>query len=176
MQIVHKLIRKISIWYFKRSGWIFTGEIPDFEPKSVIIANRFSGKKDFVFALAVLTLTHFRCSMLVDKRYFNFLVKRILRRLSCRPYDFRNALAERDRLCSIYASRKKQSMVFVTRMKSENSNVFRDDFYIVAQRLKVPIIMVSFDKGRRIIKIHSAFLPSDEARDLEFCRKFLREK
>ncbi len=176
MQIVHKLLRKISIWYFKRSGWIFTGEIPDFEPKSVIIANRYSGKKDFVFALGVLTLTHFRCSMLVDKRYFNFLVKRILHRLSCRPYDFRNPMSERERLCAIYASRKKQSMVFVTRMKSEDPTVFRDDFYAVAHRLKVPIIMVSFDKNRRIIKIHTAFLPSDESRDLEFCRKFLKEK
>ncbi|MFM9984690.1 MAG: hypothetical protein ACKVOK_05615, partial [Flavobacteriales bacterium] len=159
---MHKLIRKISIWYFKRSGWIFSGEIPDFEPKTVIIANRFSGKKDFVFALAVLTLTHFRCSMLVDKRYFNFLIKKVLHRLSCRPYDFRNPLAERERLITIYSSRKKQSMVFVTRKKSEDPTVFRDDFYFVAQRIKVPIIMVSFDKLKRIVKIHTAFLPSDD--------------
>lgn len=67
-------------------------------------------------------------------------------------------------------------MLFVTRLKHEDSEVFREDFYHIAQKLKIPIIMVSFDKSRKLVKIHSAFLTSDKERDLAFCRKFLREK
>ncbi len=170
---MHKLLRKLVVFWFKRSGWDFYGYLPQHYNKCVILGAPHTSKKDFFLALAVLSITGYRATMLIGKKSRSFWNRFFLNQLSTREFDFDNASEETENLIQLMQERKKQTLIFTNRNLGDGPDVFRETFYDVAVACKVPIVLVAFDYRRKVIKIHSEFMPSvNRQRDIRFCKNF----
>lgn len=167
-----KFIRRIAVWWFRKSGWSFSGQIADFQPKTIVLAGPNLGILNFFVAIAVLTMTGVRSTLLVHSKYFNVAFGTILRRLSCRPYNPNNTDEETQNLSNLFKSRKKLTLIFDNADRREGTSVSQPVFYAIADELHLPIVLVTIDKKKKHVRIYSEFMPSgNRARDLGYCKK-----
>ena len=166
---------RVITWWFRRSGWIFTGPLPKTLKHCVIVVAPHTSRKDFFLAIAVCHLAKFRSDIMVRETYFRFPIKRFLHQLGARPYAHQSDLRLKNWIVKNIRSRPQYSVVLTTRLLSDDMGEFRTLWYDIALETGIPIVPVFIDSKRRHVKIHSHFVPSvSRERDLHFVQQFFQ--
>lgn len=171
---MYKWIRKIAVWWFLKSGWSYSGQLADFQSKTVVFAGPQNGVQAFFIGIAVLTISGVRSTMLVRSSRFNALFKTVFRGLSCRMFRKECPNEEFVQLKDLFLKRKKLTLIFSKEKGSSSERVFPELFYDLAADLNLPIVLVTIDKRRKHVKLYSEFLASNRKRDLKYCSKVFK--
>lgn len=167
------MLKAIIAFWFRRSGWRFTGTLPKRLKKSIIIGAPNTSRQDLFLAVAVSRLSRFHARILIDSGYFNLFSSPFLKNLNAHPFDYSQSdLSWRD-LTNTFNERKKFCVVFSPEGTRDRNDDWHDEFHDLALKLDVPIVMVALDYRGKKVKFHTHFRPSlDKERDLDYMRNW----
>lgn len=142
-------------------------------PKSILVVGPNVRRSDFLLALGVSYLARFRSKFLIPEKYFTFPIKHFLKRYGGFSYDPENREQTLRTLLNCYRDRKKFIIAVKWYPADLGENSTPPLFYEVAQKAKIPVVMVGMDRRRKIVKFHGYFLTSDnQVRDLQFMTNY----
>lgn len=147
-------------------GWAFEGAVPDVS-KMVLIVAPHTSNWDFLTGLWAKLALRIDVSFLGKHTLFWWPLGAFLRSIGGIPID--RARAQGVAEDAVRALRESERMVLViapegTRRKTER---WKSGFYRIAVNAGVPILLVAFDYGRRVVRLGLLFHPTgDYERDL----------
>ena len=150
---MHKLAKFI---YFKLLGWKLNGSFPDVD-KCVIIVVPHTHWLDFFLGLLIRKAINQEINYIGKKSLFNPPFGWFFRWTGGAPVDRSKNSNTVDTIVQIFNSRKTFRLALApegTRKKVEH---LRTGFYHIAKKAGVPILMVTFDFGKKEIKIGELF-------------------
>jgi 1-acyl-sn-glycerol-3-phosphate acyltransferase len=147
-------------------GWTFEGSVPDL-PKMVLIVAPHTSNWDFLTGLWAKLALRLKVSFLGKHTLFWWPLGAFLRSIGGIPIDRARARGVAED--AVRALQERERMVLViapegTRSKTER---WKSGFYRIAVAAGVPILLVAFDYGRKVIRLGPLFHPTrDYERDL----------
>ena len=167
------MLKAIITYWFKRSGWTFSGSIPKRVKKSVFVVAPNTSRYDFLLGVAVSHITKFRVRILVDKKYFRFPFKALLNSLGGEAYDPAHPRETESYWVNKFNERQKCAVVFTPEQSLARNDDWDTSFYGVAQKTESPIVLVALDYRKKQVKFHSMFyVTGNKERDLDFMRNW----
>lgn len=166
------MINRLLRYWFRKSGWIFTGSIPKRLNQCVFVAGPHTRTQDFYLAQAVMGLTYYRTKVLVDEACFSGLRGFFLKRMGAvsLPADAEEAYKM---LADGLDGGGRCSYLFTPHRAGKKSAEFSELFYRLSLDFNLPIVPIGIDHGRKRIKFHIHFVTSiDKQRDLNFLKRF----
>lgn len=154
-------------------GWCIEGDIPNL-PKFVLIGAPHTSNWDFVLAMATLSALNIKVSWMGKHTLFRWPFKGVLKWLGGVPVDRTNrsgGIVSQ----TIEVMNKRDQFVIALMPEGTRTKVHRwkSGFYRIAQGAKVPIVLVRFDYGRKVIGIGPVIEPSgDITADLAHIQSF----
>jgi len=148
-------------------GWTFEGAIPD-APKMVLIVAPHTSNWDFLTGLWAKFALRLKASFLAKHTLFWWPLGTFLRSIGGIPIDRSQARGVAD--SAIRAFREEKALILViapegTRRKTER---WKSGFYRIAEAAEVPVLLVAFDYGRKVVRLGPLFQPTgDYEKDLE---------
>ena len=147
-------------------GWSFEGAIPDV-PKMVLVVAPHTSNWDFLTGLWAKFGLQLKAGFLAKHTLFWWPLGAFLRSIGGIPIDRSQARGVAD--SAIRALREQERMILVvapegTRRKTER---WKSGFYRIAEAAGVPILLVAFDYGRKVVLLGPLFEPTgDYEKDL----------
>lgn len=168
------MFKRLMSYWFRHSGWIFTGTLPKRLNKSVIVAAPHTRTRDLMVAFGVISLTHFSTGILVDERRMKGLSGLLLRMCKAVPLPA-DREAAKAQLLDAYAAHRTCSFIFTPYRNGKRTELWDDLFYEIASETGMPIVPVGLDHHNRRVKFHAYFYPSiDPKRDLGFLKRYFQ--
>lgn len=147
-------------------GWRFEGAIPDV-PRMVLIVAPHTSNWDFLTGLWAKFALQLKAGFLAKHTLFWWPLGEFLRSIGGVPIDRSQARGVAD--SAIRALRHEERLILViapegTRGKTDR---WKSGFYRIAEAASVPILLVAFDYGRRVVRLGPLFEPTgDYEKDL----------
>jgi 1-acyl-sn-glycerol-3-phosphate acyltransferase len=147
-------------------GWTFEGSVPDL-PKMVLIVAPHTSNWDFLTGLWAKLALRLKVSFLGKHTLFWWPLGPFLRSIGGIPIDRAHAQGVAEE--AVRAMREGERMLLVvapegTRSKTER---WKSGFYRIAVAAGVPILLVAFDYGRKVVRLGPLFHPTgDYEKDL----------
>ncbi len=151
------MIRSFMKLMFKLYGWKVVGAKPDL-PKYIIIVAPHTSNVDFFVGVAARSIAHIRSSYLAKRELFKIpVVGWFLKALGGVPVDRSNHTNLVDQIVEIFKNRE----IFTITVTPEGTRSYvekwKTGFWHIAKNAGVPIVMVAFDYGRKIVEINEPF-------------------
>jgi len=145
-------------------GWSFEGRIPDV-PKMVLIVAPHTSNWDFLTGLWAKLALRLKASFLAKHTLFWWPLGPFLRAIGGIPIDRSHARGVTED--AVRALRESERLVLViapegTRSKTER---WKSGFHRIALAAAVPILVVSFDYGKKVIRLGPLVHPSESYDD-----------
>jgi len=161
-----------TIIYKKILGWKVSGQFPELKQYVVIVAPHTSWH-DFYMGILVRSVLSVKVNFVAKKELFVFPLGWLFRALGGFPVDRtegQNTVANTVALFHQYPTFKLAIAPEGTCKKVEH---WKTGFYHIAKMAKIPIIMVSFDYGKKEHRVSEPFYPSkNETIDFEQMHRF----
>jgi 1-acyl-sn-glycerol-3-phosphate acyltransferase len=160
------LAAALGLLMMRIRGWTFEGSVPDL-PKMVLIVAPHTSNWDFLTGLWAKLALRLKVSFLGKHTLFWWPLGAFLRSIGGIPIDRARARGVAED--AVRALQERERMVLViapegTRSKTER---WKSGFYRIAVAAGVPILLVAFDYGRKVIRLGPLFHPTrDYERDL----------
>lgn len=155
-------------------GWNFEGALPN-EPKFVIIVAPHTSNWDFPLGVVGLFSLGFRVSFLGKHTIFKWPLGPIMRWLGGIPVE---RSVSRDRVAeAVAAFNAADKLILVIAPEGTRKLVpkWKTGFYHAAHGAHVPIVPISFDFGRKTIKVGEPFVTTgDQDGDIAQIKEFFR--
>ncbi len=160
---------------FSTFGWKTKGEIPDLD-KYVIVVAPHTSNWDFFVGLAARYILHLRSHFLAKNSLFKVpVVGWFLKSIGGHAVDRSRKTNMVDQVVEIFENNNK----FVLTVTPEGTRSYQPNwktgFYRIAEKAKVPIVMVGFDYGNRVVEVLDPFHPTgDLESDIEKMKDYYR--
>lgn len=166
-------MKRLAIWWFKKSGWRFVGSLPKRKLKIVMLAGPHTSYRDFVFAVAIRELTRYQALIGVSANTWKWWNSWLLRSTGGLKVPADNDPQAQEILINRLKSKKRSTIVLTFNLKGDLSPKGSDFFYRVVQSSDAELVLVAFDHRRKVVKFHSAFkLSGHKERDLSYIRSY----
>jgi len=163
----NRLSRMFARGLMRLSGWRIDADIPDI-PKFVLIGAPHTSNWDFILAMGTIFSLGIQVSWLGKHSMFQWPLKSIFTWLGGIPVDrtIKNGglVAQ-----TIESFRMRDKLIVGMMPEATRAKVaeWKTGFYHIAQGARVPIILVGFDYGRKVMSIRRAIDPTgDLAQDM----------
>jgi 1-acyl-sn-glycerol-3-phosphate acyltransferase len=151
-------------------GWTFEGSVPDL-PKMVLIVAPHTSNWDFLTGLWAKLALRLGASFLGKHTLFWWPLGAFLRSIGGIPIDRARAQGVTDDAVRALQEGERVVLVIAPEGTRGKTELWKSGFYRIAVAAGVPILMVAFDYGRKVIRLGPLFHPTgDYERDLEEIR------
>ena len=167
----------LAWWFFRVRGWKTKGSFPYSLKQSVIIAGPHTHNVDFLLGLAVRKKLHFEfVQFLGKKELFNPITGWFFRLLGGHPVDRRKKNKMVDQVVALYHQNERFHIALSPEGTRTKVYKFKTGFYHIAKNAKVPILMVGFDFGKRLVVFADPIFPTDnEQADMRLIIDFFKQ-
>lgn len=160
--------------YFKLLGWKTIGEFPKLS-KCVVAVAPHTSWIDFFLGLLIRRVINQDINFIGKKSLFNPPFGWYFRWMGGAPIDRSKSSDTVTAIANIF----NENEVFRLGLSPEGTRKkvekWKTGFYYIAKAAKVPIILVAFDYGQKLVKISDPMMPSDNIdTDFKTYRKFFK--
>jgi 1-acyl-sn-glycerol-3-phosphate acyltransferase len=143
------------------AGWRFEGSFPDL-PRMVLIVAPHTSNWDFVVGLSAKLALRLKASFLAKHTLFWWPLGAYLRSIGGIPIDRSAPLGVVDE--ALRALRKSGRYILVIAPEGTRRRVgrWKSGFYRIAEAARVPIFLVAFDYGRKVVRLGPLFEPTGD--------------
>ncbi|MGD9330567.1 MAG: lysophospholipid acyltransferase family protein [Desulfobacterales bacterium] len=172
--IIRPLMRWLSLFFFKCTGWKREGHLPDVD-RYIIIAAPHTSNWDFIYTLCLAFIFRINPQIMMKASWFRGPMGPLFRWLGALPIDrrrSRNVVAQ-----SVEAFQKGRPMVLVVPPSGTRRKVtyWKTGFYHIACGAGVPIALGFIDYQRKVGGFGPLFHPTgDIEQDMVSIREFYR--
>ena len=163
------MLQRLSKWLLALWGFKVTGFYPESIPKKVYAVYPHTSNWDFLLGILV------KFSMPIDVNYvgkdslFKWPYGFIFRKLGGIPVDRSKSNQFVDQMAEQYQKYPKLAFAIAPEGTRKKVGKFKSGFYYIAVKANVPIILVKFDFGQRIVDFSEPFYPTgDYVKDMKF--------
>lgn len=161
--------------YFKLLGWKLNGQFPKLD-QCVVIVIPHTHWLDFFLGLLIRKVIKEEINYIGKKSLFKPPFGWFFRWTGGAPVDRSKSSNTVDNIVQIFKERKVFRLALAPEGTRKKVTQLRTGFYHIAQKAKVPIVMVAFDFGKKEIKIGEPFWVTDnQESDFSKIRDFYRE-
>lgn len=138
------------------AGWRFEGNFPDV-PKMVLIVAPHTSNWDFPVGLMAKFALRLGCRYIAKHSLFWWPLGVFLRAVGGIPVNRAAAGDFVDETVRIFEAREKLALVITPEGTRSKVDRWKSGFHRIARAAAVPIVLVTFDYGRRIVRLGPAF-------------------
>ncbi len=163
--------------YHNLLGWKMIGDFnADSVKKCVIVVVPHTSWHDFYIGLLIRKLANIKISFLAKKELFKWPLGWYMRKVGGISLDRTSGQNKVEAIAELFHKRNELRLALApegTRKKVED---WKTGFYHIAKTAEVPIIMVTFDFGKKQNLISAPFYPSNDIeKDLKFMYDFFKD-
>jgi 1-acyl-sn-glycerol-3-phosphate acyltransferase len=154
--------------------WRIEGAVPDV-PKCVIVGAPHTSNWDFVLTIVTAAALDLKIAWMGKHTLFRAPFGRLFRWLGGIPIDRRDAGGVVAQNVAEFSRRDKLLLCITPEGTRSKVREWRTGFYHIAVGAQVPIMLVAFDYGRKVVAVGRMFMPSgDLAADLAEIQAYYR--
>jgi 1-acyl-sn-glycerol-3-phosphate acyltransferase len=158
----NRLSRAIAQRLMSMFGWRIAADLPDL-PKFVLVGAPHTSNWDFILTMATQFALGIRISWLAKRSLFRWPIGGIMSWLGGVPVDrdSRNSGTVRQ---TIEAFNRQEKFIIAVMPEGTRSKVknWKTGFYRIAEGANVPVVLVKFDYGRRVMGVGPAIKPTGD--------------
>lgn len=163
-----------SFIYHKILGWKLIG---DFNGESIkkcmVIVVPHTSWHDFYIGLLIRQVVGLKISFLGKKELFRWPIGWYLKKVGGIPLDRTPGQNKVEAIAEIFEKREELRLAIAPEGTRKKVKEWKTGFYHIAKAAQVPIIMVTFDFGKKQNLISEPFYPTDNIKeDLKFMYSF----
>lgn len=143
-------------WALTVAGWRFEGTFPDV-PKMVLIVAPHTSNWDFPVGLMAKFALRLGCRYIAKHSLFWWPLGAFLRAVGGIPIDRAAATDFVEETVRIFDAREKLVLVITPEGTRSRVDRWKTGFHRIARAATVPIVLVTFDYGRKIVRLGPAF-------------------
>jgi 1-acyl-sn-glycerol-3-phosphate acyltransferase len=151
--------------YFKLMGWKLVGNTTlskDTIKKAVIIAVPHTSWHDFFIGLFLRRIIGVNINFVGKKELFKGLVGWYLKKVGGRSIDRTSGQDKVQAIAKLFETHEEFRLSLAPEGTRKKVAEWRTGFYFIAKEARVPIIMITFDFGKKQNKISEPFYPTDD--------------
>lgn len=161
---------------FKLAGWKVNGSIPTSLKQYVMIVAPHTSNWDFMVGLAARSILRIDTKYVAKKELFRFPFGWFFKKLGGFPVDRSKNNNFVDAVADLFTEHPVFSICITPEGTRSYAEKWKSGFYYIAQKAKIPIVMVAFDYGNKQVKVEPAFMPSgDYEKDLKMMLDYYRK-
>lgn len=146
----------------KISGWKLEGNIDASIKKCVLIVAPHTSWFDFFIGLLVRNILDLQIDFVAKKELFKFPFGWYFKLVGGTPLDRTPKQNKVEAIAGIFKSREVFRLALSPEGTRKKVKVWKTGFYYIAKEAKVPIVMVSFDYKRKLVKFSDPFYTSSD--------------
>lgn len=139
--------------YFKLMGWKLIGKFPGHLDKFVIIVVPHTSGLDFFLGLLIREVWNEQINFIAKKSLFEPPFGWFFRWMGGAPIDRSKSSDTVTATAKIFERRKKFRLALSPEGTRKKVDQWKTGFYYIAKTADVPIVLIAFDFGNRIIKV-----------------------
>lgn len=158
----NRFTKFLGQWLLSLFGWRIEANIPN-EPKMVLVGAPHTSNVDFLLTMATMYALGVKISWMAKSDLFRWPVAGLLRWLGGVPVvrgESREGLVEQT--VAAFTARDQFMIAIMPEGTRSKVGEWKTGFYRIAQGAGVPILLVKFDYGRKIMGIGPTFIPTDD--------------
>jgi len=137
-------------------GWNFEGKLPDV-PKFVMIVAPHTSNWDFPVGLMAKFALRLGCRFIAKHSLFWWPLGALLRAVGGIPINRSAAADFVDQAVRIFDAREKLVLVITPEGTRSKVDRWKSGFHRIAHAAAVPVVLVTFDYSRRVVKLGPSF-------------------
>jgi 1-acyl-sn-glycerol-3-phosphate acyltransferase len=154
----NRLSKKSARALMSGAGWRITGEIPD-EPKMLLVGAPHTSNWDYI--LTMLTTFSLGCDLhYVGKK--SLFGNPLMRWLGGIPLERNTSEGFVEQMVAEFERRERFVLAIMPEGTRKKTDAWRSGFYYIAQGAGVPIVLVIFDYGRKVMHLGPTFWPAGD--------------
>ncbi len=163
-----------SFIYYKILGWKNIGTFnADTIKKCVVIAVPHTSWHDFYIGLLIRQIEGIKISFLGKKELFRWPIGWYLKKVGGIPLDRTPDQNKVEAIAELFEKRDELRLTIAPEGTRKKVKEWKTGFYHIAKAASVPIIMITFDFGKKQNLIAEPFYPTDDIdKDFEFMYNF----
>lgn len=153
-------------------GWKLTGTFPKID-KCVVIVAPHTSNIDFFLGLLVRRVLNEEFNFVAKSSLFKWPFGWYFRKVGGMPVDRSKNNNYVEACADLIKKSKKIHLTLAPEGTRKKREKWKTGFYYIAQEAEVPIVLVAFDYGNKLIKVSDPHWPSgDIGKDFEFYQAF----
>lgn len=166
-----------SFIYHKILGWKIIGNFSaETIKKCVVIVAPHTSWHDFYIGLLIRKIVNLKISFLGKKELFKWPLGWYFKRVGGIALDRTPGQNKVEAIAELFQKRNELRLAIAPEGTRKKVKDWKTGFYHIAKAAEVPIIMVTFDFGKKQNKISKPFYPTDNIeKDLEYMYDFFKE-
>lgn len=150
------LVAGFGRWMLTLAGWKIEGNFPD-APKMMLIVAPHTSNWDFPVGLMAKFALRLECRFMAKASLYWWPLGAFLRRVGGLAID--RAAADDVVMGSVRAYRDRERLVLVITPEGTRARVerWKSGFHRIARGAGVPVVLVVFDYGRKVVRLGPAF-------------------
>jgi 1-acyl-sn-glycerol-3-phosphate acyltransferase len=166
---------RLSLWILKMFGWRITGHYPHELPRLLMAAAPHTSNWDFPLGILARTAWKIKANFVGKHTLFVWPLGVLMRRLGGIPVDRTikgNFVAQ---TISAVLKADHAHMVIAPEGTRALTHSFKSGFYHIAKGAGMPILLVTFDWGNKVVDFGELFYPTDnQEADLAYIWNYFR--
>ncbi len=165
-----------SFIYHKILGWKIVGDFKaETIKKCVVIVVPHTSWHDFYIGLLIRRLVKLKISFLGKKELFRWPFGWYFKKVGGIPLDRTPGQNKVDAIAELFEKRNELRLAIAPEGTRKKVKEWKTGFYHIAKAAKVPIIMVTFDFGKKQSMISEPFYPTDNIeKDFQYMYSFYK--
>ncbi|NLB26851.1 MAG: acyltransferase [Bacteroidales bacterium] len=170
------MIKQISKFLLKAAGWKSAGEIINV-PKCIIVGAPHTSSWDFVVSWLFYTSLGGKANVLIKKEFFFWPLGRVLKKMGGIPTDRSKGANVIRQAVKQFNEREYMQLAITPEGTRKPVKNWKAGFHTIARSASVPVYVVSFDWGRKIVTLYGEFeITANAAEDIKRLKAFYKEK
>ena len=157
-------------------GWKFYGFWPASVKKAVVIVVPHTSWHDFYIGLLVRRILGVEMKFLAKKELFKPPFGWYFRWMGGTPLDRTAGQNKVEAIAALFSEKKELRLTIAPEGTRKKVKDWKTGFYYIAKKAEVPIVMVAFDFGKKLVRISQPMTPSNNKEaDFDKIREFYKE-
>ncbi len=170
MKILAKFI------FTKILGWKLIGSFPKNTQKYVLIGVPHTSKMDFVIGMLVKLMTKEKINFIGKSSLFKAPFGFFFRALGGTPVDRSKSNNLVDAIIHIFNSKKEFRLAMSPEGTRKKVNKWKTGFYYIAKGAKVPVVLFTFDFGKKQVALSAPYhLSDDKEKDFNYFYNYFKD-
>lgn len=149
------LFKFLLRFYFKKTGWVVKGEIPEGTNKAVLIGGAHTSNWDLIFSLGTMFTINRQFKFLIKKEAVVFPLKSFLLSMGALPID-RSPDAKMnyvDQLAEVFSAENEMFLCIAPEGTRKATKKWKTGYYHIAKKANVPVIVCYLDYNKKVANI-----------------------
>lgn len=148
--------------YFKILKWSLQGDFPSHIKKCVIIVVPHTSWWDFLLGLLVRNVWQEEINYIGKKSLFDSPFGWFFRWTGGTPIDRSKSNDTVAAIAQVFEQKEKFRLALSPEGTRKKVTQWKTGFYFIAKAAKVPVVMVAFDYGNKLIKVSKPYFPTED--------------